>query len=123
MRYALRVASTRGVRDKDGVGILELRAASVWPLARPFHLADALGSNWYSEAPCPILRLSSIHEQTIRKGGWLDTILVPVDRPQIDEPVKELFHQLWTKGAMAPGYDKKEWSQLAGLLHDRGVHI
>ena len=121
IRYAMRVASSRVVANRTGVQHLELEAASVWPLERPFHLSEALEDTSAYGAPVPILRLSNLHEERIRRSGLLDRLLPPCDPLEMDAEVRALFLTLWSKATDGPDYDKGQWSALRGMLADRGI--
>jgi hypothetical protein len=119
----MRITAAESISDGDGGYLLELSAADVWRLGRPFHLADVLGAAASSLAHAPLVRLSNLHEQVIRTGGWLSGDGRQVDRQDFDEPVRDLFLKLWSKGAGAPDYEKAQWGELRALLAERGIQV
>lgn len=121
-RFAMRVAAARMVADRSGAPLLELEAASVWRLARPFRLSDVLAdTSAYADQSCPIRRFSNIHEQEIRRNELLRALGLPFDARGIDEEVKSLFLTLWNKGMDSPAYQKGEWTRLRSMLEERGI--
>lgn len=123
IRSAMRVEGVRTLSDGRGRHYLALVPASAWTLERPFQLHEALGhGTTYEGRDCPLVRLSALHEHTIRTGRWLGADLPPADRMEIDEPVRRLFLSLWGKAGTAH-YDKREWNELRHLLQQRGIEV
>ena len=122
---AMRVADVRPVSDRNGRTGLALLPASVWPLARRFALGEALGpgASAYDTRDCPLRRLSPLHEHLVRTHRWLGADVGPVDRPELDVPVREVFHALWSLATDSPRYDKRKWGELRAFLQQRGIEV
>jgi hypothetical protein len=59
---------------------------------------------------------------------WLEKDSIKITFKEIkqestNDPIRHLFHKLWTKDVGTIGYDKKDWNELRDLLKERNIIV